>query len=52
MLEGRHGVIILDTLLMNKAILAHEDINKYKYNKIQDSEIHKTQHSCNTMTAF
>ena len=41
-----------DTLLIHKAIMAHEHINKYKYNTIQDSEIHKTQHSCNTMTAF
>ena len=46
-----------NTLLMHKAIMAHEHINKYKYNTIQyntkqDSEIHKTQHSCNSMTAF
>ena len=25
--------------------MAHEHINNYKYNKIQDSEIHKTQHN-------
>ena len=37
--------------IMHKAILAHEHINKYKYDTIQDSEIHRTQHSCKTMTA-
>ena len=48
-LKHQH-ILIFDTLLMHKAIMAHEHINKY--NTIHDSEIHKTQHSCNTMPAF
>ena len=38
--------------IMHKAIMAHEHIYKYKYNTIQDSEIHRTQHSFNTMTSI
>ena len=33
-----------DTLLMQKAIRAHEHIYKYKYNHIQDSKLHTEQY--------
>ena len=33
-----------DTLLMQKAITAHEHIYKYKYNHIQDSKLHTEQY--------
>ena len=37
---------------MHKAIMAHEHQIQIQYSAIQDSEKHKTQHSCNTMTIF
>ena len=33
-----------DTLLMQKAITAHEHIYKYKYSHIQDSKLHTEQY--------
>ena len=45
MLEGRHGVMILDTLLMNKAVMANEHINKYKCNTIQYRIARYTKHN-------
>ena len=32
-----------DTLLMQKAITAHEHIYMYKYNRIQDSKLYNTK---------
>ena len=40
-----YDTIRYDTLLMHKAIMAHEHINKYKYNTVQYRIARYTKHN-------